>query len=92
VLVTLKLFLTDGREQLLSRELDAEEASLGPRELLERSSKDGRVVLGDRESCSLAAIVKVEVVQPESREGPTLEHGIRDEDISSAMRGNYEEP
>ena len=92
MLITLKLFLSDGREQLLSRELEADETSLEPREILERSSKDGRVALGDRESCSLESIVKVEVVHPKPSEGPTLAHGIRDEDVAAALKGNYEPP
>lgn len=92
MLVTLKLSLSDGRELELSRELEADESSLEPRQVLERSSRDGRVALGDRESCSLAEIVKVEVVHPERREGPTLAHGIRDEDVATALKGNYESP
>ncbi len=89
MLITLKLFLSDGREQLYSRELDEDEASLEPREILVRSSSDGRVALGDRESCSLESIWKVEVVHAEPREGPTLQHGIHDEDVTAALKGNY---
>lgn len=89
MLITLKLVLPDGREQLYSREVDEPTAALEPREILERTSEEGRVALGDRESCSLESIVTVEVVHAEPREGPTLELGIRDEDVAAAMKGNY---
>ena len=89
MLVTLRLQLTDGRELLLSRELEPEEASLAPREILERASRDGRVALGDRDSCSLSSVVRVDVVEPEPRAGPVLEQGIRDEDVASALDGNF---
>ncbi len=92
VLITLKLVLSDGREQLYSREVEENTALLEPRAILARTSKDGRVALGDRESCSLESIAHVELVQPEAREGPTLEHGIRDEDVAAALKGNYEHP
>jgi hypothetical protein len=91
MLITLKLVLSNGREQLYSRELEADAASLEPRAILERTSEDGRVALGDRESCSLESIVNVELVHPEPREGPTLEHGIHDEDVAAALKGNYEQ-
>ena len=61
-------------------------------EILQRTSEDGRVALGDRESCSLESIVKVEVIHTEPREGPTLEHGIHDEDVAAVMKGNYIQP
>jgi hypothetical protein len=90
VLVTLRLYLSDGREHLLTRELEPDESTVEPRELLERFSSEGRVSLGDRESCSLAAIVKAEVVHPEPVEGPVVAPGIRDEDIAAALKGNYQ--
>ena len=92
MLITLKLVFANGREQLYSREVDEETAALEPREILQRTSDDGRVALGDRESCSLESIVRVEVINAEPREGPTLEHGIHDEDVAAAMKGNYIQP
>ena len=92
MLITLKLVFANGREQLYSREVDEETAALEPREILQRTSEDGRVALGDRESCSLESIVKVEVIHTEPREGPTLEHGIHDEDVAAVMKGNYIQP
>ena len=92
MLITLKLVFANGREQLYSREVDEETAQLEPCEILQRTSDDGRVALGDRESCSLESIVKVEVINPEPHEGPTLEHGIHDEDVAAAMKGNYIQP
>jgi hypothetical protein len=91
VLVTLRLHLVDGPERLLTREVEENDSTLDPRELLERFSSEGRVSLGDRESCSLASIVSVEVVHPESVEGPALAPGIRDEDVAAARKGNYQE-
>jgi hypothetical protein len=92
VLVTLRLVLADGTERLLSRELEADEATRDPREILELTSSEGRVALSDRESCSLESVAKVEVVHPEPRKGPTLEGGIRDEDVAAALEGNYNPP
>ena len=46
--------------------------------------------LGDRDSCSLSSVARVEVVEPEPRTGPVLEQGIRDEDVASALDGNFE--
>ena len=92
VLITLKLVFAHGREQLYSREVDEATAALEPREILQRTSEDGQVALGDRESCSLESNVKVEVVHPQPREGPILEHGIHDEDVAAAMKGNYIQP
>ena len=91
MLITLRLYLSNGREQLLTRELEADESTLEPRELLERFSSEGRVSLGDRESCSLGSIVKVEVAHPESIHGPVLAPGVRDEDVAAALKGNYQE-
>ena len=92
MLITLKLVFATGREQLYSREVDEKTAALEPHEILQRTSDDGRVALGDRESCSLESIVKVEIIHPEPREGPILEHGIHDEDVAAAMKGNYNQP
>ena len=92
MLVTLRLYLADGREQLFSQEVDAADES--PREILERASKDGRISLGDRESCSLDSIVDAKLEPaPEPQSGPTLNQKgapIRDEDVAAALSENYE--
>ena len=92
MLVTLRLYLKDGREQLFSQE--AESADETPFEILRRVSKDGRIALGDRESCHLDSIIdaKVEPAQ-EPQTGPTWDEAgppLRDEDVTAALRENYE--
>jgi hypothetical protein len=92
VLVTLKLYLADGRERQLSHEV-AEDELQTPRAILERMSRDGRLALGDREACDLAEVERVEVVSPEpERAPPWVEDGkppgarLRDEDVAAALR------
>jgi hypothetical protein len=87
VLVTLRLYLADGREQLFSQEVES--ADEAPLEILRRASKDGRIALGDRESCSLDSIVDATFEQT----GPTWEQAdapLRDEDVAAALSENYE--
>jgi hypothetical protein len=92
VLVTLRLYLADGREQLFSQEVESSDET--PLEILERASKDGRIALGDRESCSLDEIVDAKLEPaPEPQAGPTWNQAgppLRDEDIAAALRENYE--
>jgi hypothetical protein len=92
VLVTLRIYLADGREQLLSQEVES--ADEAPLEILKRASKDGRISLGDRESCSLDSIVDARIEpSPKPQRGPTLnEEGapLRDEDVAAALSENYE--
>ena len=92
MLVTLRLYLADGREQLLSQEVDS--AGEAPLEILRRASKDGRIALGDRESCSLDAIVDAKLEPaPEPQSGPTWKQAgapLRDEDVAAALGENYE--
>jgi hypothetical protein len=94
VLVTLRLYLADGREQLFSQEVAAADET--PLEILRRVSKDGRVALGDRESCSLDEIVDARFEPaPDPQRGPTwkeAEAPLRDEDVAAALRENYEPP
>jgi hypothetical protein len=92
VLVTLRLYLADGREQLFSQEVES--ADKEPFEILKRASKDGRISLGDRESCSLDAILDARVEPaPEPQTGPTLKQAgapLRDEDVAAALSEDYE--
>jgi hypothetical protein len=92
VLVTLRLYLADGREQLFSQEVES--ADDAPLEILRRASKDGRVALGDRESCSLDSIVDAKFEPaPEAQTGPTWKQAdapLRDEDVAAALSENYE--
>jgi hypothetical protein len=93
VLVILRLYLADGREQLFSQEVES--ADEGPFEILRRASKDGRIALGDRESCSLDSIVDAKFEPaPEPKTGPTWEQAdapLRDEDVAAALGENYEQ-
>jgi hypothetical protein len=92
VLVTLRLYLADGREQLFSQEADSPDEA--PLEILKRASKDGRIALGDRDSCSLDEIVDAKhEPSPEPQAGPTWKQAgppLRDEDVAAALRENYE--
>jgi hypothetical protein len=98
VLVTLRLHLKDGSEQLLSREIaDGDRAT--PAALVERMSDGDRVPLGDRRSCRLDEIERVELVPPPEPEAapPWIEEGkpdaveLRDEDVAAARRQRHEE-
>ena len=99
MLVTLRLFLEGGDERLLAREID--DLPDTPFEIVQRISRDGRVPLGDRESCELGAIERIEVVPPpEPQRGPAWgpENGLadgvrlRDEDVATALSEGNQEP
>jgi hypothetical protein len=92
VIVTLRLYLADGREQLFSQEVDSADET--PMEIVRRVSKDRRISLGDRESCSLDSIVDARFEPPaEPQSGPAWTEAdapLRDEDVAAALRENYE--
>ena len=92
MLVTLRLYLADGREQLFSQEVHS--ADEAPLEILKRASKHGRIALGDRESCSLESIIDAKLEpSPERQSGPTWKQAgapLRDEDVAAALSENYE--
>lgn len=92
MLVTLRLYLADGSERLLSQEVQS--VDVAPLEILKRASKDGRISLGDRESCSLDSIIDAKFEPaPEPQTGPTLKQAgapVRDEDVAAALSENYE--
>lgn len=99
MLVTLRLYLSGGDERLLAQELD--DVPEQPYEIVKRLSRDGRVPLGDRESCDLDEIERVELVPPpEPQVGPTWgrEYGLpdgvqlRDEDVATALSEGNQEP
>jgi hypothetical protein len=93
VLVSLKLYLADGRERQVSVEADRDDPAT-PQELLERISREGRVRLSDREQCDLDQVERVELVPaPEPRTAPEWIEGgeprdvrLRDEDVSAALQ------
>jgi hypothetical protein len=94
VLVTLRLYFADGREQLFSQEVDSEDET--PFEILRRVAEGGRIPLGDRASISLDSIVDArfepaplpETAPAWTEAGPPL----RDEDVAAALSENYEPP
>jgi hypothetical protein len=92
VLVTLRLFLADGREQLFSQEVDSADET--PLEILRRVSKHGRIPLGDRESCRLDSIIDAQLEPaPEAQTGPDWKEAgaaLHDEDVAAALSENYE--
>jgi hypothetical protein len=64
-----------------------------PWELLRaRSDSDGRIVLGDRDSCSIHEIVQVTLVEPQPIKGPGFERGLQDEDVATALEENKPPP
>ena len=72
-----------------------ESADEAPFEILKRASKDGRVALGDRESCSLDSIIGAKLEPfPEPQTGPTWKQAgapLRDEDVAAALSEDYEQ-
>jgi hypothetical protein len=92
VIVTLRLYLADGREQLFSQEAQSSDET--PMEILRRVSKDGEIALGDRESCSLDSIVDARFEPaPKPQTGPAWKEAdapLHDEDVAAALRENYE--
>ena len=99
MLVTLRLYLSGGEERLLAQEIGHIPET--PFEIVKRLSRDGRVPLGDRESCDLDAIERVELVPPpEPQVAPTWgpEYGLpgeaqlRDEDVATALSEGNQEP
>lgn len=64
-----------------------------PWELLKSSADaNGRIRLGDRETCSLDEVVDVTFVEPRRVEGPGWERGLQDEDAATALEEGYEPP
>ena len=90
MVVRLRIHLADGREALLSAEV--EEPPGTPEELLEQLDREGRIVLGDRESVPIKEVVKVEFAPAESQAAPSWLGDLRDEDVASAMDGRFEKP
>jgi hypothetical protein len=71
----------------------SDEETDDPWELLRRrADDDGRITLGDRESCVIEDVVEVSVVKPTAIEGPTWERGLQDEDAATALDEDYEPP
>jgi hypothetical protein len=90
VVVRLRIHLADGREALLSAEVD--EPPETPEEFLEQFKRDSQIPLGDRETVPIKDVVKVEFAPAEPRAGSSWLGDLRDEDVASAMDGRFEKP
>jgi hypothetical protein len=90
MVVRLRIHLADGREALLSAEVD--ESPETPEELLEQFNREGQIPLGDRETVPIKDVVKVEFAPVEPQAGPSWVGDLRDEDVASAMDGRFEKP
>jgi hypothetical protein len=89
VVVRLRIHLADGREALLSAEVD--ESPETPEKFLEQLNRDGRITLGDRETVPIKDVVKVEFAPAEPQVGPRV-WGLAGEDVASAMEERFEKP
>jgi hypothetical protein len=90
MLVTLKVWLADGKECLLSAELD--EVPESPEELLTTFVRDDEIALSDSASVPRSEVVRVEFAPVEPEAGPRWIGPLRDEDVESAMDGRFEKP
>ncbi len=91
MLRTLRLRFRDRPDYDLAFEAPGEE--LDPwRALRDLADDDGRISLGDRESCLVDDVLDVSLVEPTQIEGPTWARGLQDEDVATALDENYETP
>jgi len=91
MLRTLRLRFADRPDLDLAFEPTGEETD--PWELLSsRADRDGRIPLGDRESCEIGDVLEVTLVDPVRIEGPTFEHDLQDEDVATALDESYDLP
>jgi len=89
VLRTLRLRFASRPEYDLA--FESEDEQTDPWELLRsRADAEGRIVLGDRDSCVIGDVLDVRVVEHPRIEGPTWEHGLQDEDVATAVDENYD--
>ena len=89
MLRTLRLRLPDRPPHDLAFEQTSKETD--PWMLLrDLADPDGRIPLGDRESCSIEDVLEVTVVEPEPIEGTTWERGLQDEDVATTLEENYD--
>lgn len=91
MLRTVRLQFADRPDYELALESTDDDAN--PRELVAaHADDDGRIPLGDRDSCALEDIVEATFVGPKRLQGPTWEHGLQDEDVATALDEGYEPP
>jgi hypothetical protein len=90
IVVRLRLHLADGRETLLSAEVDAPPET--PELFLEQFNRHGEIRLGDRETVPFTDVVKVEFAPVEPQTAPPWLGDLRDEDVASAMEERFDKP
>jgi hypothetical protein len=90
VVVRVRIHLADGRETLLSAEVD--EPPETPEEVVELLNREGQIRLGDRESVPIEDVVTVEFAPAEPKAGPSWLGDLQDEDVAAAMEGRFEKP
>jgi uncharacterized protein YifE (UPF0438 family) len=91
MLRTLRLRFADRPDYELAFETAGD--TIDPWDLLSSHADDtGRIILGDRESCTIDEVLEVTVVEPKRAEGPTWERGLQDEDVATALDESYEPP
>jgi hypothetical protein len=90
VLVTLRIYVSDGNQYLLATELD--EPPETPEQLLEHFTRNQEIALGDRGSVSVHDVVKIEFAPPQPLTAPPWIGELRDEDVESAMEGRFDKP
>ena len=91
MLRTLRLRFADRPDHDLALEAPDEEAD--PWRLLNsRADRQGRISLGDRDSCAIEDVLELTLVDPKRIEGPTFEHSLQDKDVATALHENYDQP
>jgi hypothetical protein len=90
MVVRLRIHLADGRDALLSAEVDQPPET--PEEFLEQFNRQGRIRLGDRETVLLKDVVEVQFAPTEPQAAPPWGPELRDEDVQSAMDGRFAKP
>jgi hypothetical protein len=91
MLVTFRLRFADRPDYDLAVETDDANAD-GWAVLRSRADREGRVPLGDHDSCRLDEIMDVEPVEPREVSGPGWERGLQDEDAAAAVEESYDQP
>jgi hypothetical protein len=91
MLLKLRLRFADRPDHELAFESDDEDVDAWTM-LRSRADGDGRIALGDRDSCRIEDVVEVSLVEPGPVEGPGWRRGLQDEDVATAVQENYEPP
>jgi hypothetical protein len=90
MLSKLRLQFADRPDIELAVEADEDQADAWAL-LRAQADVDGRIHLGDRETCSIDEVVDVELLRAAPLQGPEFERGLQDEDVSAALSENYDD-